>query len=247
MGEPIKIQAIVLNKVDFKDNDRVLTLFSPQLGKVTASAKGVKKQSSKLRASSEIFAFGTYILTETRGKYIVTSFDLIESFYELREDFDRLSVGTLLLKMCEKAVQQNEPNGEMFVLLINCLDRLRDKNIAVGLTVAVFMLKFCTLFGYMPEFEKCIGCGKREGLICLSPQAGGVTCADCNDFDHIVVSGGCLFYMRKICSGQLDEVFKIKPSQVQARELFRVTCFYTAYFFDEKIRLMDYIEKYQLI
>ena len=61
MGEQIKIQAIVLNKVDYKDNDRVLTLFSPQKGRVTVSCKGVKKQNSKLRAGSELFAFGTYI------------------------------------------------------------------------------------------------------------------------------------------------------------------------------------------
>lgn len=247
MGEQIKIQAIVLNKVDYKDNDRVLTLFSPQKGRVTVSCKGVKKQNSKLRAGSELFAFGTYILSETRGRYTVTGYDSIDSFHELREDFDRLSLSVLLLKISEKAIAPDEGDNELFSLLINSLHKLRDKNIDAGFTVSVFLLRFCSVFGYQPDLSECVKCGKKEDLVCLSPASGGVACLNCNDTEHTVITGGCLYYMRKICEGDYEDAFLYTPTEKQVKELYRVSCYYTAYFFDEKIRIMDYISKYNLV
>ena len=247
MGEQVKIQAIVLNKVDFKDNDRILTLFSPQQGRVTVSCKGVKKQNSKLRAASELFAFGTYILTESHGRYTVTGYDSIDSFHELREDFDRLSLAVMLLKICEKAIAPDESDMELFSLLINSLHKLREKGIDSGYAVSVFLLKFCSIFGYQPDLNECVKCGKKEDLVCLSPESGGVTCLGCNNSEHTVITGGCLYYMRKICEGDFDEAYLYKPTEKQIKELYRVSCYYTAYFFDEKIKIMDYINKYQLV
>ncbi len=247
MGEQVKIQAIVLNKVDFKDNDRILTLFSPQQGRVTVSCKGVKKQNSKLRAASELFAFGTYILTESHGRYTVTGYDSIDSFHELREDFDRLSLAVMLLKICEKAIAPDEGDMELFSLLINSLHKLREKDIDSGYAVSVFLLKFCSIFGYQPDLNECVKCGKKEDLVCLSPESGGVTCLDCNNSEHTVITGGCLYYMRKICEGDFDEAYLYKPTEKQIKELYRVSCYYTEYFFDEKIKIMDYINKYQLV
>ena len=145
MGEQIKTQAIVLNKVDFKDNDRVLTLFSAQNGKITVSCKGVKKQNSKLRASSEVFAFGTYVLAESKGRYTVTGYDSIDSFFELREDFDKLTLGVLFLKICEKSISQGEENYELFSLLINCLHKLRETNVKPGFVASVFLFKYASI------------------------------------------------------------------------------------------------------
>ena len=244
MGEKVKIQAIVLNKVDFKDNDRILTLFSPQKGKVTVTVKGVKKQNSKLRAGSELFAFGTYILAETRGRYTVTGYDSIDSFHELREDFDRLSFAAMLLKICDKAISENEEDMELFTLLIEILHKLRE-DVSLPYIVSVFLMKFCNLFGYQPELEKCVSCGSEDDLICISPQIGGIVCINCNNCEHTVITGGCLYYLRKICSG--EDPYICKPTEKQIKELYRVSCYYTAYFFDEKIKIMDYINKYQLV
>ena len=52
----IVINAIVLKSVDYKDNDKILTLYSPEKGKITAGIKGVKKSGAKLKFASEPFA-----------------------------------------------------------------------------------------------------------------------------------------------------------------------------------------------
>lgn len=247
MGEQIKTQAIVLNKVDFKDNDRVLTLFSAQNGKITASCKGVKKQNSKLRASSEVFAFGTYILAESKGRYTVTGYDSIDSFFELRDDFDRLTLGVLFLKICEKSISQGESNYELFSLLINCLHKLREHSVAPGFVASVFLLKYACIMGYQPEIVNCAKCLNNSDLLFFSASAGGVLCKNCNDIEHVAITGGCLKYIQKICYGEFEDVFLFTPSHKQIKELFLASSYYTAYFFDEKLKIMDYINKYQIV
>ncbi|MBE7091917.1 MAG: DNA repair protein RecO [Clostridiales bacterium] len=247
MGEQIKTQAIVLNKVDFKDNDRVLTLFSAQKGKLTASCKGVKKQNSKLRASSEVFALGTYILAESKGRYTVTGYDSIDSFFELRDDFDRLTLGVLFLKICEKSIAPDEQNIELFSLLVNSLHKLREPSVHPGFVASVFLFKYASIMGYQPELEICTKCFNNKDLIFFSAQTGGVLCKNCNDAQHLAITGGCLLYIKKICSNNFEDVFLYNPTNKQIKELYKVACYYTAYFFDEKLKIMEYINKYQIV
>ncbi|MBO5328139.1 MAG: DNA repair protein RecO, partial [Clostridia bacterium] len=85
----VKTEAIVLKAVDYKDNDKLLTLFSPTLGKITAGARGVKKPTAKLAFATQPFCFAEYVLAEKGGRYTVTSAYLHESFFALREDVTR--------------------------------------------------------------------------------------------------------------------------------------------------------------
>ncbi len=244
----LKTTGIVISKVDFKENDRILTLFSPEKGKMTVTAKGVKKQNSKLRAGSEVFAFGSYVLNETRGRYTVTGYDSIDSFHELREDFDRLSAGALLLNICNRAILPDEEQVELFTLLIRCLDKLRNKNIPIGLTVSTFLIRFCTVFGYAINTGNCTKCGGKDDIIAISPRAGGVVCKNCaGDFEHFTVSGACIYYLKSILNKDFEDIFLLKPTEKQQKELYRCACNYTAYFFDERIKIMEYIAKYDLV
>ena len=60
----VKVNALVIKAVDYKDNDRILTLYSLEKGKITAGIKGVKKAGAKLKFASEPFCFAEYILAE---------------------------------------------------------------------------------------------------------------------------------------------------------------------------------------
>jgi len=80
----VKTEAIVLQAIDYKDDDKLLTLFSPTLGKITAGIRGVKKPKAKLAFSAQPFCFAEYILAEKGGRYTVTNAYLHESFFSLR-------------------------------------------------------------------------------------------------------------------------------------------------------------------
>lgn len=247
MGQSIKIHGIVLNKTDYKDNDRILTLLSPEKGKITVSAKGVKKQNSKLRAGSELFAFGAYVLNETRGRFTVTAYDAIDSFHELRDGFDRLAFGTLMLKVTDKTAICGEEDPDLFALLIRSLDKLRENSVSPTFAASVFLLRLCSLAGYEPILDRCASCGEKNGLTFLSPALGGTVCSACTNNAHFAFSGACLYSFKRIISSDFEDVFLFKPTEAQRKELFRNAAAYAAYFFDEKVKILDYISKYNLI
>ena len=79
--------ALVLRHVNYRDNDRMVTLFSPSRGRIDAVIRNCRKPKSHNLNAGELFALGDYMLYESGGHVTVTSVHLIETFYALRENF----------------------------------------------------------------------------------------------------------------------------------------------------------------
>lgn len=91
--------AIVLRCVNYRDHDRMLTLLSPTKGKIEVISRGCRKPRSPLLNASELFALGDFELYDRTGRINLVSANLIETFYPLRSDFDRLACGTYCLNI----------------------------------------------------------------------------------------------------------------------------------------------------
>ena len=120
----IKTEAIVLQSIDYKDNDKLLTLFSPSLGRITAGIRGVKKPKAKLAFSAQPFCFAEYILAEKGGRYTVTNAYLHESFFSLRCDIVRFYAACAMAEACLSILYENEDYEGLFVALIEGLKSL---------------------------------------------------------------------------------------------------------------------------
>ena len=120
----VKTEAIVLQAIDYKDNDKLLTLFSPDLGKITAGIRGVKKPKARLAFSAQPFCFAEYILAEKGGRYTVTGAYLHESFFELRTDLTRFYAACAGAEICRVLAQENERHDSLFIGFIECLKSL---------------------------------------------------------------------------------------------------------------------------
>ena len=80
----VKINAIVVRAKDSGENDRLLTLLSPEMGKLSVSAKGVKSLKHKSRSACMPLAYSSFVLKKIKdGLYSLSSADLIESFSSL--------------------------------------------------------------------------------------------------------------------------------------------------------------------
>ena len=82
----IKTDAIVLRATDYRDADKILTLFTPSEGKITAGIKGVKKSGARLAFAAQPFAFCEYVLAEKCGRRTVVSAYQHDGFFPLRTD-----------------------------------------------------------------------------------------------------------------------------------------------------------------
>ena len=156
----VKTEAIVLKTVDYKDNDKILTLFSPSLGRITAGAKGVKKPTAKLSFAAQPFCFAEYILAEKGGRYTVTGAYLHESFFSLRYDIVRFYAACALAEVCLTVLYENESHEGLFIALIEGLKALSLAEEDAAEAVVAFMLVALRESGYPLDLsyaEECDG------------------------------------------------------------------------------------------
>ena len=155
-----KTDAIVLQTVDYKDNDKLLTLFSPSLGKITAGIKGVKKPKAKLAFSAQPFCFAEYVLAEKNGRYTVTAAYLHESFFALRTDLLRFYAACAAAEVCRSILQENEEYEGLFIGFIECLKSLSFAEEEVAEALISFILIALRESGYpldLSFYEECAG------------------------------------------------------------------------------------------
>ena len=187
MGQ-ITTNAIVLRRADYRENDRMLTLFSPTLGRIDALCRGCRRQKSPLMAASELFCSGEYVLYQARERTTVISCQIADSYYPLRADYERLSHGVYALELCGAAVQPAQENERLFLLLLRALAYLSYDTVAPRRVTAVFLMGMMSLLGFRPQVGRCAQCGMPIALdgraddeyaAYFGAQAGGVLCEHC--------------------------------------------------------------------
>ena len=173
--------ALVLNHVNYRDYDRMVTLLSPTLGRVDAVARGCRKPKSPLMNATERFSAGEFSLVEAGGRYTLSSCRITESFYPLREDFDRLTAGAYLLHLLLLAAQPGQPCQELFLTALQALAYLAYGQLPIPMVVKGFELHYLALTGQAPRVDSCLRCSRpfaQEASV-LDVAGGGAVCAAC--------------------------------------------------------------------
>lgn len=174
--------AIVLRRVDYRDNDRLITLLNPTRGKITAVIRNCRKPNSHNLNAGELFALGDYMLIEKDGRATVTSVRLIETFYPLRSDYTRLTCGVYLLSLAEAAAEPDQERRELFMLLLHTLSRLAFSDQEWRPLIAGFCLHFAVCEGFRPRLSHCVHCGRPlddSAPVFFDAEGGGVCCPEC--------------------------------------------------------------------
>ncbi len=156
----VKTDAVVLRAVDYLENDKILTLFSPALGRITVGAKGVKKPKAKLSFATQPFCFAEYVLAEKGGRYTVTGAYLHESFFSLRYDIVRFYAACALAETCLTVLYERESHEGLFIALIEGLKGLSLAEEDAAEAVISFILVALRESGYplnLSYAEECDG------------------------------------------------------------------------------------------
>lgn len=203
-------KAIVLRRADWRENDRILTLLTRERGRVDAVARGCRRPNNPLMPASELFVLGDYMLFKGRGHELVTSCQVEDSFYPLRNDFDKLSYAATLLRCAELAAQPEEPQPHLLILLSRSLSRLAYSGMDARMVTAAFLLHFASLAGYKPRLEHCAVCGGRipEGEPArLSFTAGGLVCCRCQrpDGEGVAVEADAVRWLRGVLKAGIEK------------------------------------------
>ncbi len=156
----IKTDAVVLQTLDYKDNDKLLTLFSPTLGKIPGGIRGVKKPTAKLAFAAQPFCFAEYVLAEKGGRYTVTAAYLHESFFSLRLDVLRFYAACAASELALKLTFENERYEGLFIGYAGCLKELSLAEEEPAEALLTFLLVALRESGYpldLGYLEECDG------------------------------------------------------------------------------------------
>ncbi len=203
----ITTNAIVVRRADYRENDRMITLFSPTLGRIDALCRGCRRQKSPLMAASEIFCTGEYVLYQSREHTTVVSCTVSDTYYALRSDYERLSHGMYCLELCAAAIQPGQENERLFLLLLRSLAHLCYGDVQPRRVTAVFLMGMTSLLGFRPQVGRCARCGApilqsrglEETLIAsFSPEHGGVLCPGCSAGERCRLREKDVLYLQDI-------------------------------------------------
>ena len=154
MQDLIKVTGIVLSSTPAGEYDRRLVLLTKERGKVTAFAKGARRQNSKLVAATGLFAFGMFTLYPTRSAYTLTDAQISQYFEELRVDFEGAYYGMYFLELCDYYGRENNDEKELLKLLYQSLRALTVKSLPHKLVRVVFEMKAMVVNGEFPGMPR---------------------------------------------------------------------------------------------
>ncbi|MCL2874194.1 MAG: DNA repair protein RecO [Defluviitaleaceae bacterium] len=169
-------RAIVISETAAGENDKRITLLTKGRGKISVYGRGAKKASSKILPVCQLFSYADYVLYDGGNFASITSGSLIDSFYELRNDYDKLCVGNYILELVNKVVPLGTPCDDVMFLILCALTALKKSKAPPKLICVAFEIKFMQLGGYSPTMEGCTNCEGdlgnayfyEDGLICES-------------------------------------------------------------------------------
>ncbi|MBQ8885517.1 MAG: DNA repair protein RecO [Clostridia bacterium] len=175
-----KTEAIVLKAVDYKENDRLLTLFTPSRGKLLATIRGVRKPKAKLNFAAQPFCFSEYVLAERAERYTIVNAYLYDGFFPLRADIGRYYAACTLLEICDALLVEDNGNEGFFVAAAEGLKALAHGEGNEADALLSFALAALRESGYMLDLDGCGVCGGEIGNgAYFDFGAGCFTCAEC--------------------------------------------------------------------
>lgn len=217
----VKARVVVLASRPLGEADRILRLYTRELGRVDAVVKGVRKTNSRWGGRLEPFNVCDLVLHHGRSLYTVTQAQTVDVFPRLLSDRDCLIAASVACEAVAGLVAMHEPEERVFALLRNALTTI-DRGFAGSALEAPLLLgvllKLLYAAGYMPILEHCAACGGGERGLGFSAAQGGLVCRDCLG-DAVPVTAAAVVLMREVLERPLSELATVEPQPAAAEGL----------------------------
>lgn len=222
-------KGLVLRVSDYNDRDALLTLLTPEHGKITVRARGLRRKNSPLTAPCQLLALGEFTLFEYRDSYSINEAHSIELFQGLRKDIVKLSLGTYFAQVAELLSMEDMPNSELLSLVLNCLFALSSLSDSENKVKAVFELRCACLSGYTPDLYACHQCGQQDANR-FDVSNGTLSCATCRQSEsagiRMPLTPSVLDAMRYIISCEPKRLLSFDASENTLVQLSQITELY---------------------
>ena len=217
--EDFCVTGIVLSAMPYKDKDKLIHIFTIELGVITGILKGVSAPNSKMKFAGQPFCFGKFDLTQAKDFYVVKGVELIDTFFDLTLDYQVFKRCNFMLEVCKNICKPNIISESLFLSLLKSLQAIVYNQVDDKLVLSKFCLNVLSIVGYALNYSTCDNCGmKFMGDIKFDIYAGTFRCSNCSG--GVVVSKQDFVTLKVISNTDFDRLSTIKvPSDCQSRIL----------------------------
>jgi len=178
-----RTRGLILNVSDHSESDKLVTFYSPDLGRATGIAKGAKRSKHRFVNKLEEFSLLHFLYRPAKRDSLlfIADADLEHSFLTLRQHYDRYVCAVYISELVMRFTREQDPDQSIFSLLTWAMQALEDGIGSLKIT-SLFHLRVLGAAGYQPELDRCGVCGKTVRLnqrYTLHPGSGSLVCSSC--------------------------------------------------------------------
>lgn len=240
-----KTEAIVMRRTDVGEADRVLTLLTPDHGKLRAIAKGIRKPVSRKAGHLELLTRVDLLLAHGRDLDHITQAQSLDVYPQVREDLARLAHASYVIELLDRFTVEQQEAGELYLLLRWALSTL-DDGADPGRLARFFELQLLAHAGYQPELRRCTVC--RREIVAedqfFSLLDGGVVCPRCAETRSGLIAIGVepLKFLRYFQAQPWSKVAGLRLSQGLVSEMEYVLQRYLVALLERQLKSVEFLK-----
>ncbi len=216
----LKTKGIIIAENNMNDYDKMLTILTPN-GKIGCAAKGARRPKSMLMAATQFLCFGEYMLYSNSKSYNMNSCEIIELFYNIRTDFEKLNYVALITKIVNDVTDENQNTYKILQLFLNTLYMISETDKNMDLILSIFEIRLLCILGFMPIVDKCAQCSSPENIESFSLKDNGFKCNICDRQDKgaIKISEATQNAIKYIVKAPAKKLFSFNISEENIKQL----------------------------
>jgi len=239
-----RTEAIVLKHSNFGEADRLLTVYTPYLGKLRLLAKGIRKPTSRKAGHLESFTRAQLLVARGRNLDIITQAQMIEPYVALRRNLWRMSHAYYVGELVDRFSEEHSENQSFYRLLGDVLGWICESpNLA--LTMRFFELRMLGLVGYRPQLFHCLHCNAPlEPVInYFSAEEGGAFCPRCGEGQQggKPIPLGALKVLRYMQTHDYAECTALQLHQATHTALEEILQDYLVYILERRLKSVEFL------
>lgn len=241
--EKTVVNGLVIKQINYGEADRILHIFTQELGIVSALAKGARKYKSHQGGAAQLLYYCQFTLATGKNMYSLQGASVLESFFDLSYDIEKLALCNYLFDITAAFVQEQLPDRPVLSLLLNTLYILKSKQRPLPLVKAVYELKLLSLSGFHAGCNVCCNCGADGPPAAFLCSAGGAVCNECATPDAAALTPATLAALRYILAEDADKIFSFSLPEEALAQLAAISEKFLLYHAEKNFSSLTYYKQ----
>ncbi len=236
-----KVNGLVIREAEHGENDKLLTILTEKYGKLYVIGKGVRSLKNRHMACAQLFSYASFNFRKRGSFYYITDSDLIENYYEIRNDITKLSLSAYICDVLCEIGREGIEESDILKLALNTFYAIAKDIRPLEFIRAAFQLRVATECGFMPDLTGCIMCGDvTPPLAHIDIMNGNYVCDKCRGSTSFtivkdsfyetgaekpisIVSDAVLSAMRYICGCRQERFLSFSLEESEYNGFFQVS------------------------